>query len=240
MGPLTPMLEPRDPRVSTYVFASGKKGRGKSHVCRAWFDAYPLDRVVIDVTHDVGRDLRADGVPFTLLTEIPASLPRDPDHQRRTWVYQPDMGSPTAVDDMDRIVGLCLAGGRPMLLWVDEVGALCTGHYTPPNMRRVLHHGRHARLTVLMAGPRAKDIDVLCIAQADLVYTFRTPQKYDRETIARAIGVSTAEFDAANARLGEHDYTLFDDSTDELWICPALPARQPPAPGTAPPVPART
>jgi hypothetical protein len=222
------MAGPPDPRQSLFIFASGKKGSGKSHLARAWFDSYPFDRMVIDPTNDVRTDLRADGVEFvdldqdTLPVKFPASL--DENKPYVTCVLAPDMGSATAVDDMDRAVGLCLRD-RPTLLWCDEFGSLTTSHKTPPNTRRSLHHGRHHFLTLIIACPRPSQIDPLAISQSDLCYTFRTPNKYDRERIANEIGFNEAEFTAINNDLQLHWHTLYDARDDQLSVMPPLPPR---------------
>lgn len=226
------MVKPRsqpDPYKGIYVFCSGKKGSGKSVICRAWFDAYPFDRVVIDPTHDLRADFRRDGVEFTELhaDTLPARLPAYVPGKPKTYLFCPDMGSNTYVDDMDRVVGLALGRG-PTLLWIDEFGSLTNGNKTPPNTRRVLHHGRHDGLTVLIACPRPMDIDPLAINQADLVYTFRTANPDDRQRIAKNIGWPPADFDRVNEQLGErgdHWHTKYVDATDELWIMPPLPVK---------------
>jgi hypothetical protein len=218
-----------DPRHSLYIFASGKKKSGKSYVCRTWFDSYPYDRIVIDPTHDVREDLRSDGVAFHELdaAALPIRLGRDDEGRQQTWVFCPDMGSATAFDDMDRVAGLTIGRG-PILLWCDEFGDQTSGNKTGPNMRRILHHGRHDDISLLVACPRPMDINPLAINQADKVYTFRTQNPDDRDRIAKNIGVAPADFAAANARLSpaRHDYTLFDDATNELWIMPPLPRRR--------------
>jgi hypothetical protein len=224
-------MEPPDPRRSYYVFAHGKKGSGKSHYSRAWFDSYPFDRMVIDVTGDISRDLRAENVEFQKLdaSVLPARLPPGPDEQHPyvTAVLVPDMGSPTAMDDMDRAIGLTLRGdSRQCLLWIDEIGSVCNGNKTPPNMRRVLHHGRHHNLTCLMAGPRTMDVDPLCIAQADLVASFRTPQVYDRQRVADTIGYPRDEYDQLNQGLSGHEYTAYDAVGDQMYVMPPLPPRR--------------
>lgn len=238
-------MQPPDPRKAFFIFASGKKGWGKSHYCRAWWDAYPYDKLVIDVTGDVRDDFNREGVAYEQLdaavlpVRFPASM--DEDNPYVTAVYNPDMGSPTAVDDMDRACGLMLRGrGHPGMLWVDEFGALTRKNYTPPNTRRMLHHGRHHDLTLLLACPRPRDVDTLGIAQADLVVTGRTPNVYDRETIANNIGYDVGEFDQINASLtsrGRHWHTAYDATEDQLYIMPPLPPRTrgrnlyPPVPG---------
>lgn len=225
-------MKPPDPRRAFYVCATGKKGTGKSHYCRAWFDPYPFDRLVIDVTGDLARDFTAEGVDHIRIAPdwIPARLPDPPDEESRrvTAVYVPDMGSSTAIDDMDRVIGLILRGADQRgLLWIDETGAVTRGQMTPPNLRRVLHHGRHHNLTCLLASPRPIDIDPLCIAQADMVATFRTPQVYDRQRIARTIGYDQALFDKLNAGLTGHQYMAYDAVDDQMYVCPPLPPRRP-------------
>lgn len=219
---------PPDPRRSFWVFASGKKGTGKSYACRLWWDSYPFDRVLIDPTHDVTADLRADGVELEQLDAdaLPVRLdPYDPEHPR-TYVFCPDMGHKRPeddIDDMDRVVGLCFGHG-PILLWVDEVGALTpNANRTPPNTRRLLHHGRHDHISVLAACPRPIGVDGLFISQADLIYSFRMPNPRDRERVANEVGYDPADFAKANARLQGHEHTRYDTRTDELWLCPPLP-----------------
>lgn len=227
-------MQPPDPRRAFFIFCSGKKGSGKSHYARSWFDAYPLDRLVIDVTGDISRDLTAEGVDFQridaamLPTRLPDPPPDDQGQPRRTTaVYVPDMGSDTAVDDIDRVIGLILRGSdQAGMLWVDEFGAVTRGQRTPPNTRRVLHHGRHDNLTCLLCAPRPTDVDVLGIAQADLVATFRTPQVYDRQRIADTIGYPRDEFDELNAALRGHEHTVYDATEDQMYVMPPLPPRR--------------
>lgn len=217
-----------DPRKGIYIFCSGRKGSGKSVVCRAWFDAYPFDRIIIDPTHDVAADLRQDGVPFTELRsglDLPARLPAYRPGQPQTYVHSPDMGSETALDDMDRVVGLAL-GRDPTYLWVDEYGELTTAHQTPPNMRRVLHHGRHDHLSLCLACPRPVDVNPLGISQADLVYMFFTANPDDRARIAKNIGLDTAEVDDINREIGQQGafwHMLHDHRQNVTSIMPPLP-----------------
>jgi hypothetical protein len=223
-----------DPRKSLYIFCSGKKGMGKSYVSRAWWDGYPFDKLCIDITHDIRADFRREDVPVTEIdmAMLPTRLPEPVGDDRPrglAYIACPDLGSATWLDDIDRVIGLCLGRGKPTLLWVDEFGEVTKANRTPPNMRRALHHGRHDDLSMLMCCPRPMDVDPLGIAQSDLIYTFKTPQVYDRQRIADTTGISRADFDAANEQLpvdppGWH--TLYDASTDELSIMPPVPARR--------------
>lgn len=215
---------PPDPRKSHWVFACGKKGSGKSYTCRHWFESYPYDRIVIDPTHDIRADLVRDGVQFRDLdaAALPVRLPADDEGRQQTWVFAPDMGSDTALDDMDRVVGLAFGRG-PTLLWVDEFGRLTTAHRTPPNTRRLLHHGRHDDISLLLACPRPQDIDGLGISQADKVYVYRMPNPRDIERVANEVGTDPGELRAANSRLRGHEHLMYDANADVLWLMPPLP-----------------
>lgn len=232
---------PRDQRKSYFTFVSGIKGSGKTEYAWYVFDAYPFDRLVLDVTHDV-TDLLADrGVPHHQITApIPGSWPdwlRDSDVEdgRLTLVFRPDMGAPEARDDLDRCVGICLRGGGPgnaTLCWADEIGEVCRANQTGPGMRRALHHGRHDDLSLLMCGPRPKDIDTLCVGQADKVVTFRTLNRYDRQALAGNMGVDQDEFDRLNKSLGEYEHTVWERATEEIHVYEPMPrwrrGRRPP------------
>jgi len=226
------VFSPPDPRKAFYIFVSGMKGRGKSYYCRSWFDGYPYDKLVIDPTHDIRDDFRRDGVDFIDLGRdtLPVRLPKSLDEDRPyvTCVYCPDMGAPTAMDDIDRAAGLVLRGrDQRAMLWIDEVGAAGTGKKTPPNTRRILHHGRHHNLNLLGAAPRPMDIDPLWLAQADLVVTYRTPQVYDSDRIADEIGYDRRQYAAINQdHCKGHAYTLFDRAEEQLYLMPPVPARR--------------
>ncbi|MFD9242738.1 hypothetical protein ACFV0D_12560 [Streptomyces sp. NPDC059556] len=219
-----------DPVKGGHVFISGKKGQGKSVLARRLFDTYPYDRLVLDVTGDLTADFRRDGLPFTKLTPdtLPLTFPKRHDDDRpMTAVLAPDMGDEgTAMDQMDRALGLAL-DNRRTLVWVDEVGALTRVGKTPPNLRRALHHGRHRQLFLLLCGPRPIDVDPLCISQADIVATFRTPNPRDRQRIAENIGWPPVKFDQAVHQLGTHEYLWFDATApeEELLHMPPLPRR---------------
>ncbi len=194
---------------------------------------------MIDVTGDISDDLTREGVKYTRLDPhmLPTRFPASHDESQPyvTCTLVPDMGSPTATDDLDRAIGLTLRGRESRcLLWIDEFGAVTRGNKTPPNTRRVLHQGRHHNLTALLACPRSMDVDPLGIGQADLVVTFRTPQVYDRQRIADTIGYDRGEFDAENEGLGHNCYTAYDATEDQLYVMPPLPPRRAVRNGYAP------
>lgn len=212
-----------DPSKSVFCAAFGKKGEGKSVLCGRLFDTYPYDRLAIDVTGDIWRLQRqADWIRLTDPLPVKWPQPREEEVRRQTLVYVPDMGSPTHLDDIDRAIGLAYQHGRT-LVWVDEIGVVAKVQKTGPWMRRALHQGRHVDLSLLMAGPRPKDIDPLCVAQADYVYVFRLPNPDDRERVVKNIGWDRAEFDNAVDGLPSHGYLRYDAVEDELVEWPPLP-----------------
>lgn len=216
-----------DPGASRYVFISGKKGSGKSHLAYTIWSSYPYDRLVLDVTRDVAREwLTPLGIKYKTITAETIPLrwpsPADPDEGPVTLVYHPDMGSPTATDDLDRALGLALSRKR-VCVWADEIGAMTRANSTGPNLRRLLHYGRHSETSAIMCGPRPIDVDPLCIAQADYVGMFRTANPADRKRIADNCGMSMREIDTANAALQPYEYMWYDAREDEAFIMPPLP-----------------
>lgn len=222
-----------DPDKGVFFFISGKKGSGKSVVARRIWDGYPYDKIVIDPTGDITRDLADEGVPHERIPTdaIPVRLPRrEEDQPYRIWTFVPDMGSDTAVDDMDRVMGLALNADGPNAVWCDEMGVYSKVNATPPNLRRALHHGRHDKLTLIQACPRPMWIDPLCIAQADVVVTFRTPNRADRKKIAEEIGIPEEEFSELVLSLQAYEHVWFDamanQGVGEVQIRPPLPPRR--------------
>lgn len=213
-----------DPKRPVHVAVIGKKGSGKSVLAKLFWSTWPGDRLVIDVTGDVGAE---EGT--RTIDELPTRWPQQRAEggmgrkERTSLRYVPDPGSATYLDDMDRALGLAYQHGST-LVWVDEMGELFPANRTPPWARRALQQGRHRRLSLVMAGPRPIDVDPLVMAQADLVYCFRLPNPNDQRRVADLIGWPPKDFAAINTQLGPHDFLEYDASTSELTIYPPLPA----------------
>jgi hypothetical protein len=214
-----------DPDRPTFVSIFGKKGEGKSVLARRLWDTWPRDELCIDVTGDALGPADARRVGPDVPDLWPQAVREDEPVRLR---YVPDMRSSTYRDDLDRTVGLGLRN-RGSLLWVDEIGVLTQANRTGPNTRRLLHQGRHQRMTAVFCGPRPVDIDPLVIAQSDVVYVFRMPNPADRQRVAAVCGIEPRRFDAAVHALGSHEYLRWDG--DELVWFPPLPLRRarPPA-----------
>lgn len=217
---------PIDPDKGAHIMIVGRKGQGKSVLARRLFDSFPYDRVILDVTGDIGRDLTNEGMPFQRLTSpLPVRLPAGEQGRPVTAVYAPDMGNEESYDDLDRALGLAIRKGRT-LAWIDEIGTLTSRGRTPPNLRRALHHGRHHQLTLLMCGPRPMDIDPLCLSQSDHVFVFDLPNPADRKRVADCIGWPPEAFARAVGDLGDHEFLWWNTVEQTLTHMPPLPPRR--------------
>jgi len=209
-----------DPGRPVIVSAFGKKGSGKSVILLMLFRQYPYDKVVIDVAGDDGpwgpEVIELHGTAEDLPRHWPEHLRRDgPDGRPAPMIlrYVPDPGSPTEQEDMDAVVGLAMQHGKKTGhcgLLVHEVGRLTKANKTPPHTRRFLMHNRHNHVSGFLGGPRPQDIDILVLAQSDLVEVFELPNPRDRERVAGTVGWPPRDFDAAVHGLGNHEYLQFD------------------------------
>ncbi len=207
-----------DPDRPTYSSVFGKKGSGKSVLARRLWDTWPGDELCIDVAADA---LGPGDVDHTYRTDVPTLWPvpvREDEPVRIRYV--PDVRSPSHLDDLDRAVGLALRR-RGSLVWIDEIGVLSRANRTGPNLRRLLHQGRHERMTAVFCGPRPVDIDPLVISQSDYVFVFELPNPADRRRVADVCGIDPKTMDAAVHALGEHEFLRYDGR--ELVHFPPLP-----------------
>jgi hypothetical protein len=199
----------------------GKKRSGKSVMGLVLFRSYPGDRVVIDVAGDDGPT-GPDVIDIhekwgTSADEIPTGWP---EHLRdgtkpMTLRYVPDPGSEdTELDDIDAVLAMAYRHGRCCVL-IHEAGRVFVVHKTRPAARRILMHGRHHQITLINCMPRAKNVDLLVVGQADLVYGFEVTQQDDRDRIAETIGWPKRDYTEEIQALKAHEYTLFDANEDK-------------------------
>jgi hypothetical protein len=211
----------------------GKKRSGKSKMGLLWFQSYPYDRVVIDVNGTDGPHKDVIELHGTV-EDLPAKWPEElrEDDKRMTLRYHPDTGSSTFLEDCDAFLGMAYRTGRVCVL-VHEMGLIAPAGRTPPHVRRILQSNRHRQITGIFCAPRPITMNVLVLAQSDLVYAFELPNKNDRHRVAENIGWPADDFDLAMAELGPHEYLRADTNEDKpaegepdlrLVHCPALPA----------------
>lgn len=219
---------------STYITLVGRKGQGKSHMAARLWRTWPHDRLCVDPTGDADvGDPRADRIT-RLEDPLPIAWPSSVGEkgERVSLHYVPDMGSPTHWEDMDRAVGLAYHhgnAGRPVLVWIDEMGELMpNANKTGPNTRRMLHHGRHRLMSTLLCGPRPIDVNPLAISQADHVFVFDLPNPADCRRVADNIGWDPAEFEGHVHELGDKEYLHADIAEQTLAHYPKLPPRRSP------------
>lgn len=215
-----------DPDRSNIIVCTGTKGSGKSEGARTIFDGWPYTRAVLDVTGDARPD---DPATIALAAPFPSKLPLPDDGSRGTFWLRVDPRSDTYVEDQDDAVGLCLfPRDETVLLWVDEYGQLATAGKILKNTRLALQSSRHYHLSLLLCFPRPKQIPVITLQQADLVLIFRTPNKDDRETLAKNMGFPFDKFEAAyheTMRRSPHAFLLWAPKLNggTLFSCPPLP-----------------
>lgn len=215
-----------DPDRSNIIVLTGTKGSGKSEAGRVIFDAWPYDRLVLDVTGDARPD---DLATIALTAPWPAALPTPEDGGRVTAWLRVDPRSPTYVEDQDDAISLALyPRSRHCLLWVDEYGQLATAGKILKNTRLALQSSRHYNLSLLLMFPRPRQIPVITLQQADLVFIFRTPNRADRQTLADNMGFPFDRFEIAYAeamRISPHAFLLWAPKLNggTLFICPPLP-----------------
>lgn len=217
-----------DPDRSNIIVCVGTKGTGKSEAARMMFDAWPGDRVVIDVTGDARPDDPATVIrtaPFG--AAMPEPDPEGPSPDRVTVWARVDPRSATYRDDQDDALNLALyPRHRPALVWVDEYAELATAAKMGPNTKLMLHSSRHYHTSALLCFPRPRFVPVLTIAQADKILIYRTPNTDDREILAKNMGYPVREFEAHYAktmRRDRHAFLLFDAHQGVLIGCPPLP-----------------
>ncbi len=114
------------------------------------------------------------------------------------------------------------APGRPVCLWLDEVGELAPAGRCPGNILQALHKGRHVHLTLLMAGPRPVGVEVLVLSQADLACFFEMPHELDRQRASAHLAIPIDELAGILDNLEEYGYMVFFAASRTIVIMPPL------------------
>jgi len=216
-----------DPDAPTYVFATGRKGSGKSTILRELRAWWPYDALIIDVNGDdeTSPDVRQieGGMPgswkeLRTMTDTPEAQPFV--HAR----WQPDPTDPGWREQTDQLLGLAISRDRPILVQIHEIGTLAKPNQVQPHLEAILHQGRHYRISLHCAGPRPINVDPLVLAQADHVAVFDLPAPQDRKRVADAVGWDPAEhdgvgFDELVRSLEVHEFLWIDCKQREVTHC---------------------
>lgn len=220
-------LDQLDPRKSNYVMVIGRKGSGKSHWTNNVVADWPGKRLVIDVTGDVGPELRRLGVEPVAVRKIPSKWPVDDEGKPVDVVtWRPDSGASSFLVDIDEAFQLAWKTGD-VAVHVDEVMTCCPpeARTKQPAVRRVLVEGRHRGISLFACGPRPVWVDRLWLQQADAVIMFRTPSVDDRRLVIDAMGFDRAEVEALHSSMDEHGYLWLDVKNETCTQYPPLPKR---------------
>lgn len=184
-------------RSHTQVFY-GRRGSGKSELCRAlWVGMRPW-RICIDVKDDRGEYL--PGVP---VVQSPKEIL---DHDTVRIVP----ARPNDVDWYNEIYELAFVEGD-CLVWCDELNEVTKPNFVPESMRRYILQGRTRECGHLGCTPRPADIHPVFGAQADQIYIFRVTHPRDQDAVAGLIGMKPAELERTIAELPRYHYIHCDD-----------------------------
>ena len=215
------------------ISSGGMKGAGKSHLNGLIYQSWPGDKLAIDVNGNAY--VGPDAVPVSMDAEgrvpmrWPAQEPPIGERPRpRNLHYRANPAAATYRDDLDRAVAMALfPQDHKVLLWAGEVGELTPNSKAAPHMRQVLMQNRHYNVFALFDGPRPMNVDVLVLAQSNLVAIFRLPNPADRKRVADTIGFDPKRFDEECRRCwarGKNWFLLWEVATETLWHGPPLPA----------------
>lgn len=208
------------------VVMVGRKGRGKTELAYQLWDTWEGDRLVIDVTGDVGA-LHPEEETVDLASPVPSRWPtelKDADNPRLSLRYVPDraLSVREKLEEYDRLCGMCFEHGNT-LLWIDDAASVIPVHNTGPQAQVMLEQSRHGPLWLMITAPRPKGINVLALANADVVYAFQTPNADDQVRLADAWGHDRRFITEQLTQLEPYHYIRYHAAADELALLPPIP-----------------
>ena len=189
----------------------GRSSSGKSSLARTIAMAARPPLTIIDP-----QGSETTRVPGAVLWRDPRRPPADAAVRR----FVPD--DPADLDAYDEVYRWTLQRNFPSYVWCDEAGDVFPVRRTPPNVRRLLTHGRKRQIGHLATHTRPREIDPNVIAQAMHVVMFQLPNPADRRHLADVAGVDPALLSALLDSLDPYGYVWFDVARHELTKFPPL------------------
>lgn len=200
-------------RLNDRIAIFGGTGTGKSILAQVMYRSIPQDwwKIVVDITDSV---IEPEALTFT----DPDKIPWEDSTLLR---FVPNVDE-TLEDQINRLYLNIFYHGA-CWVWLDEANEVSSAHRTAFGLRKVLLQGRKAFVGHAACTPRPADISKSIITQSQYLITFRLIDFDDRQRMARFIGLTLDEFDEIMARLGEHEYLLYDVRNNTLIQAPAVP-----------------
>lgn len=201
-------------KLNDRIAIFGGTGSGKSILAQVLFRSMPVNwhKIIIDVTDSIIE-------PRALTFYDPDKVPWKDAYNLR---FVPDINA-NLEDQINRLYISIFYHGA-CWIWMDEINEVSTAHKTPYGMRKVLLQGRKAYVGHASCTPRPADISKSIVAQAQYLITFMLVDFDDRTRMARYMGMTNDEFDAALNQLGDYEYLFYDVAQRNLYRVPAVPA----------------
>ena len=118
------------------------------------------------------------------------------------------------IADIDHMLGLAWVKGDVCIL-IHETGIVARSNRVGRNMLRIVQSNRHQRITCLFCAPRAVTMEPLVVGQADVLYVFALPSKYDQQRVADQVGWDVEEFAVLVKDLRQYEYLRVDTNENQ-------------------------
>lgn len=117
--------------------------------------------------------------------------------------------------DVDELAQLAL-DVRDVVLVIDELDRACTAKkWKSPHVERIVHEGRHERVSLFGSFRRTANVHEDIVSQADYVFIFRhsLSNPWDLDNIKRRFGVRVAD---EVRRLPRHRFVIWEDGFESV------------------------
>jgi len=222
-----------DPDKGVIITSCGPKGSGKSDFGLRAFENYPYDGLLIDCNadqdphHQFTEPLpESDDWGWPDPAEHPAVVPQNPGSRFHHYRMVPDYLDKHWLEETDEAIGMCYRKGR-CAVHLDEAADHLPVGQTPQWSRLALRRSRHRRLSLFLPMPRPKGVDLLSVANADILTVHGPLHKSDVTLVAATVHVSDAELQSLinSIDTSEHNFLAWLAGLRELVLVDPLPPR---------------